>query len=812
MECNPQWLRSFCLRSAVSAANSVLPLLAALSLSIAAPAVVAQIAFEDVTAAANVGRSGESFGASFGDLNGDGYLEIFASNHRMRPSLFLNRGNGTFVDITKQTKPWLWKPTADTHGSSWFDFDNDGDQDLSVGLGTGNLPHFLVNEYGRLVDRTVEAGLNQWLKGNRLPLWLDYDGDRLPDLIWANHGGIARVFRQDTPGHFTDQTDATRFNCLRTHYGHLMDVTEDGRLDYLCPKIEQFPLRIWDTQPFPWRKLFDNLKPDALVVKFPLVPSVVDSTLADFDNDGRLDMFLLSNTTLEPSSVAQGSSTHFEAKLAGGNKGFRFVSSGKVTFDPDWNRADEGIPIHMARYKIGAGGHQPAALPFTLDPADPNVAGIVAAPTTPEQLPMMRIGYDPVAKRWTLQLHTQLASGEYYFSEAYVMVDSTQAITNLSSIGLWPNDKPNRPTLLKNESGGYQDHTVAAGLDAPIQCGSVAAGDYDNDMDIDLYLACRTGVSNISNVLYENLGGTFRAVSGAGGAAGPVGIAVASGAGTADSAIVGDYNVDGFLDLFVTNGLNLRPLGTGGPNKLFRNRGNGNNWIELDLVGKQSERDAVGARVYATANSVRQLRVQNGAYHRWSQDSRRAHFGLAGASSVDLRVEWPSGQISTFNDVAANRLYRITEGTSSVPTAIAPVNIGAALAYQCGPPPLNGAVDVGLFIWRDCPTGEWRMKTASGGGNITYTGTIVSSKAFTNVKPLGLESNDGLNWTSNPSVISFSFVSTGKGLDGANFMPQDRASNCLEITAPTGAKVYYGPFRTLMPQAFNLDTQQSCGA
>ena len=65
-------------------------------------------------------------------------------------------------------------------------------------------------------------------------------------------------------------------------------------------------------------------------------------------------------------------------------------------------------------------------------------------------------------------------------------------------------------------------------------------------------------------------------MSNAGGAAGPVGVAVASGAGTADSVISGDYDVDGFLDLFVTNGLNLQPLHFGGPNKLFHNNGNAN--------------------------------------------------------------------------------------------------------------------------------------------------------------------------------------------------------------------------------------------
>ena len=158
----------------------------------------------------------------------------------------------------------------------------------------------------------------------------------------------------------------------------------------------------------------------------------------------------------------------------------------------------------------------------------------------------------------------------------------------------------------------------------------MTAGDFDNDMYVDLFLTCGTGASNTADILYRNHGdGTFVAVPNAGGAAGPVGSDVGSGAGTADSVVTADYDVDGFLDLFVTNGMNLRPLYYGGPNKLFHNNGNGNHWIELDLVATKSERDATGARIYATAGGVTQLRVQNGAYHRWSQDFKRSHFGLA---------------------------------------------------------------------------------------------------------------------------------------------------------------------------------------
>src|SRR4029077_13453536 len=143
-------------------------------------------------------------------------------------------------------------------------------------------------------------------------------------------------------------------------------------------------------------------------------------------------------------------------------------------------------------------------------------------------------------------------------------------ISSLQSTGLWPTDLPGRPTMLINRNGTFVDETAAWGLAAPIQCGSVTAGDFDNDMWVDLYLACRTGSSNIANILYHNNGdGTFTAVPDAGGASGPIGLAISDGVGTADSVVTADYDEDGFLDLFVTNGFHLQPRYIGGHNKTF---------------------------------------------------------------------------------------------------------------------------------------------------------------------------------------------------------------------------------------------------
>ena len=101
------------------------------------------------------------------------------------------------------------------------------------------------------------------------------------------------------------------------------------------------------------------------------------------------------------------------------------------------------------------------------------------------------------------------------------------------------------------------------------------------------------------------------------------------------------------------------------------------------------------------------------------------------------------------------------------------------------------------------------MKTAAGGGSVTYTGKITSAANYTSVKGQGLNSLDTLN-TSNPKEIAFTFKTNGTGKDGVNFRAPDNTDICLRIDAPTGAKVLYGPFRIEVTEPFDLETQKSC--
>jgi hypothetical protein len=213
---------------------------------------------------------------------------------------------------------------------------------------------------------------------------------------------------------------------------------------------------------------------------------------------------------------------------------------------------------------------------------------------------------------------------------------------------------------LAHKGGGFQDVTTSSGLSKKILCVGTAAADFDNDMDVDLYAVCRGANLNIANLYLDNDGnGNFTPVSRAGGAEGPTGARV----GLGESAVTADYDVDGNVDLYVTNGLAMNPERVGGPDLLFRNVGHPTNrWIALDLVGTQSNRDGIGARVLATAGGKTQLREQGGGYHRWSQNDKRLHFGLGSHNAVNLVIEWPSGRRDTHNNVASGAVYTAVEG------------------------------------------------------------------------------------------------------------------------------------------------------
>src|SRR5213082_2135861 len=168
------------------------------------------------------------------DVNNDGWPDLYFTNSRFGTgnALYLNRGDGSFVDVARDAG------VADVNrpgegvsmGAIWGDFDNDGLEDLLV-YKWGYLQLFKNMGDLHFADVTEAAGLHHWMNSNGA-VWIDYDRDGLLDLyvtgyfrsdidLWhlkttrimensfefATNGGKNRLFHNLGNGRFEDVTD-----------------------------------------------------------------------------------------------------------------------------------------------------------------------------------------------------------------------------------------------------------------------------------------------------------------------------------------------------------------------------------------------------------------------------------------------------------------------------------------------------------------------------------------------------------------------------------------------------------------------------
>jgi hypothetical protein len=192
------------------------------------------------------------------------------------------------------------------------------------------------------------------------------------------------------------------------------------------------------------------------------------------------------------------------------------------------------------------------------------------------------------------------------------------------------------PRLLQNVGGIFVEVTLAAGLDTDpgIDGWGLVFLDYDNDGDLDLYLA--DGANNIApNRLYRNNGdATFTELGEASGA---------WTSGRSCGVAMADYDGDGGLDLVVGN--------READYQLFRNLGAAatGGWIRLRIE------DGVGARAFVTSSDgvVMMQEGKIGSSLGASHDPA-LHFGLAGGTTASVEVTWPGGDSTTLDDPGTN--------------------------------------------------------------------------------------------------------------------------------------------------------------
>jgi enediyne biosynthesis protein E4 len=157
--------------------------------------------FVDITRTALEGGAyGPALGVSTADFNNDGWIDIYVGNDGMPNQLWINQKNGTFKDMA-----FLNGAAVNGQGNSEAsmgidagDFDNDGDEDLFITNWLAQMNILYQNSgNGVFEDRKAASGLGapSLAKTGFGTAWFDYDNDSWLDLITLN-GSVSMIEAQ----------------------------------------------------------------------------------------------------------------------------------------------------------------------------------------------------------------------------------------------------------------------------------------------------------------------------------------------------------------------------------------------------------------------------------------------------------------------------------------------------------------------------------------------------------------------------------------------------------------------------------------
>ena len=504
-------------------------------------------------------------------------------------------------------------------GAGWADYDNDGDQDLYLvnfaggflldasSLSTKQGNRLYRNDgNGDFTDVTAEAGVGH-VGHDYACLWFDYDNDGWVDLAVTHYDGIT-LYRNRGNGSFAETTSAAGLSTIdRFLLGMTAgDYDRDGDLDlYLCGYVT------FDRERARNRPLVSG-RPAVWTnpVSYPAESNIL------LRNEG--DQTFVDVT--ESAGVANPSGKSMQAIFCDfDNDGWPdlFVGNDVATPDALFRNRKDGTFVDVT---LDSGLFDPRA-----------TMGIAVGD-------VWRRGMtDMVTTHWVAEDHALWKNRTTDFEEQQIGIvfDDVGPVTGI----------------------------VASKLSAHVGWG-VGLRDFDNDGHLDIMIANGSTIEDEltldvledpklmpqrSQLLRNDGKGVFTDL---GGQAGHFFESHHVSRGLA----LCDYDQDGGVDAAIVN--------HGGQVALLRNvTRNRGHWIQVRLVGKDSNRFGIGARVTVRSGAleIHRQRVLGSSY--LSTNAAESHFGLGDCERVDsIEVTWPSGNTSQLLDVTANQFVTITEG------------------------------------------------------------------------------------------------------------------------------------------------------
>jgi hypothetical protein len=228
-------------------------------------------------------------GSNFADINNDGWLDIFSCDDDAESRIWGNNGAGGFAAadhwINMATVPV--SDNSGNYGSTWTDFDNDGDLDLYIAKCRGGassptdprrINQLFVNDGNGHYHEAAGAyglkiGWQSWTSD-----FQDVDNDGDLDCFITNHDYNSQLLRNDGTGHFTDISAAAGFGSVMDGFiqGIMRDFDNDGYVDVLTASSG---------------KLFHNNGNGTFTSVSVPFSSMNSMGIGDLNHDGFLDVF-----------------------------------------------------------------------------------------------------------------------------------------------------------------------------------------------------------------------------------------------------------------------------------------------------------------------------------------------------------------------------------------------------------------------------------------------------------------------------------------------------------------------------------------